>query len=85
MGWPGGGKGASRVGSVANRPALILDAARVGEGYWTAVGVALGSVFRRVIDKVLEATGDRKVGGGGGGQNWTLLEKLGGSGDLREA
>lgn len=24
---------ASRVGSMANRPALILDAARVGEGY----------------------------------------------------
>lgn len=48
-------------------------------------GGALGSVFRRVIDKVLEATGGRKVGGGDGGQNWTLLEKLGGSGDLREA
>ena len=42
MGWLGGGKGASRVGSVANRPALILDAAVVGEGYWTAVGGCFG-------------------------------------------
>ena len=33
------GKGASRVGSVANRPALTLDAAGVGEGHRTAVVV----------------------------------------------
>ena len=78
------GKGASRAGSVANRPALTLL-----QGWERETGLlwgsALGSIFKRVIDTVLEVTGGQNVGGGGGRQNWTLLEKLGGSEDLREA
>lgn len=62
------GKGASGAGSVANRPALTLL-----QGWERETGLpwggALGSILKRVIDKVLEAAGGQKVGGGGGGQN----------------
>lgn len=77
-------RGLLRVGSMANRPALILDAARVGEGYWTAVGGCLGAAFRRVIDKVLEATGVEKLGWGVVGRTGHCWRR-GGSGDLSEA
>lgn len=76
------GKGASRVGSVANRPALTLDAAGVREGHLPAVvgGGALGSFFRRVIDKGWRLQGVEKLGVGVAGRtghcwrSWVDLE-----------